>query len=457
MATGAWITLHVRCAACGRNHAAERRATRVDCGCGSSFDPAVQPTRVHRTRTADDRLRLFRRRLRDAVIVLDRAVRVLVVASIALWAAYLATGSGVEPLRGMAAVATAALVGAAVLDRQVERGRWLKAHARIWTVFFPLRSRVRAPRPPSRAGGAPAAATGSLDQFPNRKEFEMKKLIIVGIGVACAFAFIGFDAVHAMFDKSRSAVRSHLMSPEMELEAQISEAKELAEKCGESVINGKVALARLETMIEERQRDIEHRERSLDRDRRVLERRQVMLRQDRRVYLIGDERVSKRTLNRDALLRAKAFQTDAGILEHLRETADQLRVQKQQTGLEIEAAMSEQVRLDGEIDALTAQLENLKARKAVAQTREESKYVFDRSTFDQARDKIAGIRATIAEQNKRLDFYGRRAGSKGIIPADIETEEEDALSAIASALGEPEPAADDLSEEDPAPVASLER
>ena len=127
--------------------------------------------------------------------------------------------------------------------------------------------------------------------------------------------------------------------------------------------------------------------------------------------------------------------------------------------------MGEQVRLDGEIDALTAQLENLKARRAVAQTREESKYVFDRSTFDQARDKIADDSGDDrgAEQAARLLSAAGRA-TKGLIPADIEpAQEDDALSAIESALGEPEPAAggpvtpEDLSDEDPDPVASLER
>ena len=294
----------------------------------------------------------------------------------------------------------------------------------------------------------------------------MKKLILIVVGLACAGAFIGFDAVHATFDRARHHVRSNLMTPEMELEAQISEAHELAEKCGESVINGKVALARLDAMIQERARDIEHRTHSLGRDRNVLENRQAMLRQTRSVYLISNERVSRRTLNRDALLRANAYRTDRGILVHLEETVDQLRIQRQQTAMEIESATSEQYRLDGEIDTLKAQLENLKARKAVAQTREESKYVFDRSAFDQARDKVATIRATIVEQNKRLDFYGRRAsGAKGLIPAGIESEEdENGLDAIASVLademGDEEPGTqefEDADEDTPAPVAAVRR
>ena len=294
----------------------------------------------------------------------------------------------------------------------------------------------------------------------------MKKLILIVVGLACAGAFIGFDAVHATFDRARHHVRSNLMTPEMELEAQISEAHELAEKCGESVINGKVALARLDAMIQERARDIEHRTHSLGRDRNVLENRQAMLRQTRSVYLISNERVSRRTLNRDALLRANAYRTDRGILVHLEDTVEQLRIQRQQTAVEIESATSEQYRLDGEIDTLKAQLENLKARKAVAQTREESKYVFDRSAFDQARDKVATIRATIVEQNKRLDFYGRRAsGAKGLIPAGIESEEdENGLDAIASVLademGDEEPGTqefEDADEDTPAPVAAVRR
>ena len=74
----------------------------------------------------------------------------------------------------------------------------------------------------------------------------MKKLVLLGIGLACAAAFIGFDAVGAFFDNARGEVRSRLMSPEVELQAQISGATELAEKCGESVVYGRIALARLD-------------------------------------------------------------------------------------------------------------------------------------------------------------------------------------------------------------------
>ena len=176
----------------------------------------------------------------------------------------------------------------------------------------------------------------------------MKKLILIGVGLACAGAFIGFDAVHATFDRARHQVRSNLMTPEMELEAQISEAKELAEKCGESVINGKIALARLDAMIDERARDIQHRERSLDRDRRVLEERQAMLRESRGTYLIANERVSRRTLNRDAVLRANAYRTDRGILGHLGDTVEQLRMQRQQTAVEIENAKARALESGGD-------------------------------------------------------------------------------------------------------------
>lgn len=265
----------------------------------------------------------------------------------------------------------------------------------------------------------------------------MKKLILIGIGLACAGAFIGFDAVHAWVDQTRSDVRSQLMSPEMELRAQISSAEELAEKCAESVIDGKVALARLDSMIEQRAQDLRRREKALQRDRHVLQTRRTMLEEDRSVYLIGTEQVSRKTLNRDALLRAKAYSTDQEIHGHLEQTLLELRAQRSRTAIEIDEAAVEQARLDEEIHSLKAQLESLTARRAVAQTREESKYVFDRSTFDEARDKIAGIRAKIAEQNKRLDFYGRRtSGAKGLIPAEIEVVEESGVDAIDAVLGE---------------------
>jgi chromosome segregation ATPase len=264
----------------------------------------------------------------------------------------------------------------------------------------------------------------------------MKKLILLGIGLACAAAFIGFDAVGAFFDNARSEVRSTLMSPEVELQAQISEATELAEKCGESVVNGRMSLARLDAMVQERERDVTRREKALGHDREVLEKRRTMLEDGNAVYVINREEVSRRTLNQDALLRAKAFSTDREILEHLRTTLDELKAQRVQTAAEIEEAVVEEARLETEIDSLKAELENLKARRAVAQTRAEAAYVFDRSAFDKARDRITSIRVTIAEQNKRLDYFGRNASRRGLIPAETAAPEEDGAEAITSVLGD---------------------
>jgi len=267
----------------------------------------------------------------------------------------------------------------------------------------------------------------------------MKKVILIGIGLACAAAFIGFDAVQAFVDKTRSDVRSKLISPEVELQAQIAAAEELAEKCGDSVVNGRIALARLDSMIEERERDLQRRNKALEYDRRVLETRRDMLGENRAVYLINREEVSRTTLNRDALLRARAYGTDQEICSHLEGTLAELKAQRNHTAAEIEAATVEQRRLEAEVTALNGELENLKARRAVAQTREEAAYIFDRSTFDEARDKVSQIRATIAEQNKRLDFYGRSyTGGKGLIPAG-EAPEEDGVDAITAVLGEKAP------------------
>jgi len=264
----------------------------------------------------------------------------------------------------------------------------------------------------------------------------MKKLILVGIGLGCAVAFVGFDAVGAFVDKTRSEVRSRLISPEVELTAQISEAEELAERCGDSVVNGQMALARLDSMIEERSRDLGQRTKVLSVDRAVLTTRRTLLQEKRPVYLIRNEEYTWRTLNRDALLRARAYSTDQEIYRHLEDTLAELKAQRAQTAAEIEEATVEQRRLGAEITALNAELENLKARRAVAQTREEASYIFDRSTFDEARDKVTAIRATIAEQNKRLDFYGRRhSARKGLIPAGVDAPEESGAEAIAAVLG----------------------
>jgi len=276
----------------------------------------------------------------------------------------------------------------------------------------------------------------------------MKKLILIGVGLAGAAAFIGFDAVGAFVDHTRHNVRSRLMSPEMELQAQLSEAKELSEKCVESVLRGREALARLDAMISERGRDFGRRRKALAFDRRVLEQRQSLLLQNRSTYLIGTEEVSLRTLNRDALLRAKAYATDKEIHRHVEDTVAELKAQRSQTAAEIEEATVEQRRLETEVHSLKAELENLKARRAVAQTRKEAEYVFDRSTFDHARDKIAEIRANIAVQNRRLDYFGRMSSPrKGLIPADMDASSEDGADAIALVLAEEAEEVEDAEEE----------
>jgi len=268
----------------------------------------------------------------------------------------------------------------------------------------------------------------------------MKKMFLIVLGLVLAAAFIGFDAVHAFVDQTRHTVRASLMTPEMDLQAKISEAKELSEKCAESVVAGRVSLARLDAMIAERERERKRRGAALERDRLVLETRRTLLAQNRAVYVVHDEEVSRRTLDRDACLRAKAFATDREVLRHVEQALEDLRAQRARTAADIEEAAAEQARLDVEVRSLQAELESLKARRAVAQTREEAAYVFDRSTFDRARDKIAEIRATIAEQNQRLDFYGRRASdAKGLVPADVEAEEESGADAIAIVLGESAP------------------
>ena len=62
--------------------------------------------------------------------------------------------------------------------------------------------------------------------------------------------------------------------------------------------------------------------------------------------------------------------------------------------------------------------------------------MFDRSAFDKAREKITSIRVTIAEQNKRLDYFGRNPSRKGLIPAETTAPEEDGAEAITSVLGD---------------------
>jgi len=282
----------------------------------------------------------------------------------------------------------------------------------------------------------------------------MKKLILVGIGLAGAAAFIGFDAVEAFVDNARSEVRAKLIRPEVELQASISEAEELAERCSQSVIDGRVALAKLDSMIVSRERELARRGKALAADRRVLERRKGMLQQKRAIYLIGTEEVSNKTLNRDALLRAKAYSSDSEIRKTLEETLAELKAQRTATAAEIEQAVIEQSRLQGEITTLNAELENLKARKAVAQTREEAAYILDRSNFDRARDKVSEIRAKIAEQNMRLNTYGTHARSaKGIIPAGDDGSEENGIDAIEAVLGDVMPEDD----HDDAPVAAATR
>ena len=135
MATGTWLTLNVRCAGCGQTHVAERRATRVDCNCGVTFDPATRPTGAAPRTSSGDRLLGFRRRLREAVVLNDRVSRVCALVAFLAWGGWVATGSVLLPLWLIGAVATLAWVGFHLLGRKVESGRWLRAHARLWSLF----------------------------------------------------------------------------------------------------------------------------------------------------------------------------------------------------------------------------------------------------------------------------------------------------------------------------------
>jgi chromosome segregation ATPase len=259
----------------------------------------------------------------------------------------------------------------------------------------------------------------------------MKKLLLILAGLGASGAFIGTDAVHAFVDKTRAQVRSTLMSPEMELQTKLADAQRLGKKCADSVVDGRVSLARLDAMIRDRETELTRREAALERDRLLLAQRKAMLEENRPVYRIRDEEVTRQALNRDALLRARAFASDRDVVGQIGTTVAELKAQRAQTAAEIEEAAFEQGRLETEVLALRAELENLKARKAVARTREEAAYVFDRSAFDEARDKIAEIRASIAEQQKRLDFYGRTAPrERGLIPAEGEAADENGLDAI---------------------------
>jgi len=282
----------------------------------------------------------------------------------------------------------------------------------------------------------------------------MKKLILIGVGLAGAAAFIGFDAVEAFVDDTRSSVRSHLMSPEVELQRQLADAKRLSERCVDSIQNGEMALARLGALIDERERDLAYRQRQLAVQRTVLEKRQAMLERPAHRYEISGRVYARVDVNRDAVLRAKTYSSNREICGQLEGTLTALKAQRGQTSQEINDAHLEQKRLEHDVKMLRAELENLQARKAVAQTRRDAEYIFDRSTFDKARDKIADIRASIAVQNKQLDMYGRFGRTKsggGLIPDEGglgSPTEEDGAAAIATALAGED--ADEQEAEEPA-------
>ena len=269
----------------------------------------------------------------------------------------------------------------------------------------------------------------------------MKKLILIGVGLAGAAAFIGFDAVEAFVDDTRTSVRSHLMSPAVELQRQLADAKRLSGRCVDSIQKGEMALARLGALIDERERDLAYRQRQLAIQRTVLEKRQAMLELPSHRFEIGGRAYGRVDVNRDAVLRAKTYSSNREICDQLETTLTVLKAQRGQTGREINDARLEQRRLEHDVKMLRAELENLQARKAVAQTRRDAEYTFDRSTFDKARDKIADIRASIAVQNKQLDMYGRygRIRGGGLIPDEGgvgSPEEEDGAVAIATALAD---------------------
>jgi predicted nucleic acid-binding Zn-ribbon protein len=245
----------------------------------------------------------------------------------------------------------------------------------------------------------------------------MKKLFLTLFVIAGVVTFVGFDVVGSTVRAARESVRATLVSS-VPLTTQLAEAQAQVDAYAESVIRGEVAAERLRETIAQTERDVLARRAFVERERGTLAALKTsleargslatpaVLRADTASFTAN---ASPADAEREAVLRARRFQSATAILDRRARDLEALRADHDRTLAAVGEAKAAQARLSEEVTVLRAEIEALEARAAVAQTRATADGIVDRSGFGSAQARLQAIRAQVREQNKRLEYYALRA------------------------------------------------
>lgn len=235
----------------------------------------------------------------------------------------------------------------------------------------------------------------------------MKKMAVIALVAIGLVAFIGTDVIKSSVGSVRASVRRALTS-KVPLQNQLAEAQAQVDAYAENIIRGEVAAENLHDMIGGVQREVRGLDVRVDHERAALAQlRAGLSAQDapvRPAALHAPGEVGEH--RRDVLRRVQAYKAANELLARRRSDLERLQHEYQATQDALQKGRAEQARLGEEIHVLAAELQSLDARKAAARTRHAvGDATISGSGYAKAKERIAGIRSKLREQDKLLRYY----------------------------------------------------
>lgn len=262
-----------------------------------------------------------------------------------------------------------------------------------------------------------------------------KKLIVTALVVGGVVTFVGADVVGRTLSRARESVRASLTSS-VPLRTQVAEARAQVDRYAENVIRGEIAAEALADTLARTEREVKARRAGVARERAQLASLHATLEQrGTSTYAVAGGAAPAATDDeRAAVRRAREFQAAVVILERREQDLAALQRDHEATLKEVASAKAAQARLAEEVTVLQAEVEALEARTVVAQTRKAADASIDRSGFGEAEARIAAIRGSIREQDRRLEYYARRSEALHAADAFDPFHGETAVDALKAAL-----------------------
>ncbi|MFO0931397.1 MAG: hypothetical protein U1E39_01665 [Planctomycetota bacterium] len=262
-----------------------------------------------------------------------------------------------------------------------------------------------------------------------------KKLVVTALVVGGVVTFVGADVVGRTLSRARESVRASLTSS-VPLRTQVAEARAQVDHYAENVIRGEIAAEALADTLARTEREVKARRAGVARERAQLAALHATLEQrGTSTYAVaGGAAPAPSEEEHAAVRRAREFQAAVVILERREQDLAALQRDHEATLKEVASAKAAQARLAEEVTVLQAEVEALEARTVVAQTRKAADASIDRSGFGEAETRIAAIRGSIREQDRRLEYYARRSEALHAADAFDPFHGETAVDALKAAL-----------------------